>query len=107
MAYVVTNNCIQCKHTECVDICPADAFREGSNFLVIDPDECVDCGLCVPECPEEAIFAESELDEKDIHFVQINADLAKRWPTILESVSPLDDHEKFSGIKDKMSLLIT
>ncbi|MCF2909103.1 ferredoxin family protein [Pseudoalteromonas sp. DL2-H2.2] len=107
MAYVVTDNCINCKHTECVDICPADAFREGSNFLVIDPNECVDCGLCVPECPEEAIFAESELDDSDIHFVELNADLAVKWPEILESKEPLSDHQKWSGQPEKIEFLVS
>ena len=61
MTYVVTEACIKCKHTDCVDVCPTDAFREGPNFLAIDPDECIDCTLCVPECPVEAIFAEDDV----------------------------------------------
>jgi ferredoxin len=106
MTYVVTDNCIQCKHTECVDICPADAFREGANFLAIDPEECVDCGLCVPECPEEAIFAESELDDKDGHFIALNAEMAEQWPLIIESKPAMANVNQYSGVADKISMLI-
>jgi ferredoxin len=63
MAYVVTENCIKCKFTDCVDVCPVDCFHEGPNFLVIDPEECIDCTLCVPECPAEAIFAEDDVPQ--------------------------------------------
>ncbi len=105
MTYVVTDNCIQCKHTECVDICPADAFREGKNFIVIDPDECVDCGLCVPECPEEAIFAESELTTDDEHFLELNAELAKEWPLILEKLPPIEGYQSWSGKPNKLAHL--
>ncbi|CAB9495199.1 ferredoxin FdxA [Alteromonas macleodii] len=105
MTFVVTDKCINCKHTACVDICPADAFREGSNFLVIDPEECVDCGLCVPECPEEAIFAESELPDEAQTFIQINAELAQEWPEILEPKAPMDDYKSWSGKPDKLALL--
>jgi NAD-dependent dihydropyrimidine dehydrogenase PreA subunit len=58
MPFVVTENCIKCKHTDCVEVCPVDCFHEGPNFLVIDPDECIDCTLCEPECPVNAIFPE-------------------------------------------------
>jgi ferredoxin len=82
MTFVVTESCIKCKYTDCVEVCPVDCFREGPNFLVIDPDECIDCALCEPECPVNAIFAEDELpaDQKD--FVAVNAELAKKWPLI-------------------------
>ena len=63
MTYVVTESCIKCKYTDCVDVCPVDCFREGPNFLVIDPEECIDCTLCVAECPVEAIFAEDDVPD--------------------------------------------
>jgi ferredoxin len=76
MAYVVTESCIKCKYTDCVDVCPVDCFREGPNMLVIDPDECLDCTLCVPECPVEAIFHESNVPGAWVQYVQLNADRA-------------------------------
>lgn len=105
MTYVVTDNCIQCRHTSCVDICPADAFHLGPNFIAINPEECVDCGLCLPECPEEAILPESELSEANRHFLQLNAELSERWPVILQRIPPLPDHEKWSHHPDKLPLL--
>ncbi len=84
MTYVVTEACIRCKYTDCVDICPTDAFREGPNFLVIDPDECVDCTLCVAECPVDAIFAEDDVPAEQRDFVALNAQLAARWKPIVE-----------------------
>ena len=76
MAYVVTESCIKCKYTDCVEVCPVDCFYEGPEFLVIHPEECIDCGLCEPECPIEAIYADDELPENQIEFVEINARLA-------------------------------
>ena len=84
MTYVVTENCIQCKYTDCVDVCPVDCFVEGPNFLAIDPEECIDCTLCVAECPAEAIFAEDDVPEDQLDFIEINAKLAKVWPIISE-----------------------
>ena len=72
MTYVVTESCIKCKYTDCVEICPVDCFYEGPEFLVIDPDECIDCGLCEPECPVEAIYADDELPNDQIEFIEIN-----------------------------------
>ncbi len=77
MTYVVTETCIRCKYTDCVDVCPVDCFREGPNFLVIDPDECIDCTLCVAECPVEAIFAEDDVPEAQQPFTALNAELAQ------------------------------
>ena len=77
MTYVVTESCIKCKYTDCVDVCPVDCFREGPNFLVIDPDECIDCTLCVAECPVEAIFAEDDVPDSQKEFTALNAELAK------------------------------
>ena len=84
MTYVVTESCIRCKYTDCVDVCPVDCFREGPNFLVIDPDECIDCTLCVAECPVEAIFAEDDVPADQKQFTALNAELAKVWKPIIE-----------------------
>lgn len=91
MAYIVGQGCIGCKHTTCVEVCPVDAFREGDNFLVIDPNECIDCDLCVDECPENAIFAEDDLPADQISFIEINARLAEIWPVIDAPKEPLLD----------------
>ena len=105
MTYVVTENCINCKHTTCVEVCPTDAFREGSNFLVIDPDACVDCNLCPSECPEDAIFYEDEVSQDQKQFIQINADLSQKWPEIYKSKEPMLDFKKWNGVKNKINLL--
>src|SRR3954467_10470274 len=80
MAYVVTESCIKCKYTDCVDVCPVDCFREGPNMLVSDPDECIDCTLCVPECPVEAIFAEDDVPDAQKPFIPLNRELAAKFP---------------------------
>jgi len=105
MAFVVTENCIKCKFTDCVDVCPVDCFHEGPNFLVIDPDECIDCTLCEPECPANAIFAEDELPEGQEHFIELNAELSKEWPLITEVQSPLPDADEWNGKEGKFDLL--
>jgi ferredoxin len=105
MTYIVGNDCILCKHTDCVDVCPVDCFKEGPNFLVIDPDGCIDCAVCVPECPVNAIYADSEVPEDQTAFVQLNAELAKIWPTITKSKDSLPDHEKWAGIPNKLQYL--
>ena len=78
MTHVVTESCIRCKYTDCVDVCPVDCFREGPNMLVIDPDECIDCAVCIPECPVNAIYAEEDVPADQIAFIKINAELATR-----------------------------
>lgn len=105
MTYVVTENCIKCKYTDCVDVCPVDCFREGPNFLVIDPDECIDCTLCVPECPAEAIFAEDDVPETQREFIALNAELAKEWPAITERKAPPPDADEWRGKPGKRALL--
>ena len=82
MAFVVGENCINCKHTDCVEVCPVDCFYEGPNFLVIHPDECIDCALCEPECPVNAIYSEDELPADQAAFIELNGELAKQWPNI-------------------------
>lgn len=101
MTFVVTEACIRCKHTDCVDVCPVDAFREGRNMLVIDPDDCIDCALCVPECPVEAIYGEDDVPADQQDFVALNAELARRWPTITRSKPALPDAEHWAAVKDK------
>jgi ferredoxin len=101
MTYVVTENCIKCKYTDCVDVCPVDCFKEGPNMLVIDPDECIDCAVCVPECPVNAIYADDEVPDDQKQFVALNAELAKKWPAITDTKDPLPDAEAFKDAKGK------
>src|SRR4029077_9764226 len=82
MTFVVTDNCIKCKYTDCVEVCPVDCFYEGPNFLVIHPDECIDCALCEPECPVDAIFSEDELPENQQQFLALNAEQGKPGRTL-------------------------
>ena len=105
MTFVVGDNCIRCKHTDCVEVCPVDCFYEGPNMLVIDPDECIDCALCEPECPVDAIFAEDEVPENQVEFIAINAELAKVWPNIAEMKPAMDDAEQWDGVEDKLQYL--
>jgi len=105
MTYVVGEACILCKHTDCVDVCPVDCFVEGPNFLAINPDECIDCAVCVPECPENAIYAEDDVPEDQKSFIQINAELAKHWPAITKSKDSLPDAAKWSGVVNKLQYL--
>jgi ferredoxin len=105
MTYVVTESCIKCKYTDCVDVCPVDCFHEGPNFLVIDPDECIDCTLCVAECPAEAIFAEDDVPEAQRSFIALNAELAKNWPVLTERKPGPADADEWKEIKDKLHLL--
>ncbi|NVK32651.1 MAG: ferredoxin family protein [Gammaproteobacteria bacterium] len=105
MTFVVTENCIKCKYTDCVEVCPVDCFHEGPNFLVIDPDECIDCSLCEPECPAEAIFAEEDVPADQAHFTELNAELAKEWPVITQQQDPLPDAENWDGKAGKLEHL--
>jgi ferredoxin len=105
MTYVVTENCIKCKYTDCVEVCPVDCFHEGPNFLVINPEECIDCNLCVPECPVDAIYCEDDLPEDQKKFTAINADLSLAWPVIAVRKNPLENAEKWSKEKGKIKYL--
>ncbi len=105
MTYVVTENCIKCKYTDCVEVCPVDCFHEGPNILVIDPDECIDCTLCVAECPVNAIYAEDDLPENQKQFTQLNAELAKKWPVITEKKPGPDDAAQWENVPDKLKHL--
>ena len=105
MTYVVAEPCVKCKYTDCVDVCPVDCFYEGVNFLVIHPDECIDCGACVPECPTEAIFSEDDLPEKWADYLEINANLAEKWPNIDGKKDALDEADEFKDVEDKRAML--
>ncbi len=105
MTFVVGENCIKCKFTDCVEVCPVDCFYEGPNFLVIHPDECIDCALCEPECPAQAIFSEDELPADQHAFLELNAELADIWPNITQSKAPPADADEWDGKPDKLKLL--
>jgi len=105
MTFVVTENCINCKYTDCVEVCPVDCFHEGPNFLVINPDECIDCALCEPECPAEAIYSEDDLPENQMHFLEINKKKSQEWPVITAHKEALPEAEKWKGAPDKLQYL--
>ena len=105
MTFVVNANCIKCKFTDCVEVCPVDCFHEGPNYLVIDPEECIDCTLCEPECPVEAILSEDDLPEGQEHFLELNAELSKDWPVITEKKDPPDDASDWETVTDKLQYL--
>jgi ferredoxin len=105
MTFVVGENCIKCKHTDCVEVCPVDCFYEGPNILVIHPDECIDCALCVPKCPVNAIFAEDELPADQNEFLQLNAELAAIWPNIKVKKDSPADAEQWNNVPGKRKLL--
>ena len=105
MTYVVLENCIRCKYTDCVEVCPVDCFHEGPNFLVIDPDECIDCALCEPECPAEAIVSEDDLPPDLEQFLALNAELAAQWPVISERKDPPEDADEWNGQEGKLKHL--
>lgn len=109
MAFIVTSACVGCKDTECVQVCPVDCFYEGPNMLVIDPDECIDCGLCVPECPVEAIYADNEVPESEIPFIDLNAQLCSEYENIVDvkdamaEKSPYTTEEAIKLIQDELA----
>jgi len=105
MPFVVTESCIKCKYTDCVEVCPVDCFYEGPNFLVIHPDECIDCALCEPQCPVNAIYSEDELPADQEDFIKINADLAEVWPNITELKDAPADADDWKDVAEKKHLL--
>lgn len=108
MTHVVTDGCINCKHTACVSVCPVDCFYEGPNFLAINPDECIDCGVCIPECPEDAILADTDksMSKEDMDFwVKLNGELAEQWENITVEKPPMPDYEKWRGVGNKIIYL--
>ena len=106
MALGVTQACIRCRYTDCVDVCPVDCFHAGPNFLVIDPEECIDCAVCVPECPVEAIFAEADVPEDQREYIALNAELAPEWPVLSAKVDPLPDAAKWADVRNKLVHLV-
>ncbi len=105
MTYVVLESCIRCKYTDCVDVCPVDCFREGPNSLVIDPSECIDCAVCVPECPVNAIVPEDEVPADQQHFIRLNDELSRKWPGITKSKAPPPDADAWKDVKGKLEHL--
>ena len=105
MTHVVTESCIRCKYTDCVDVCPVDAFRAGSNMLVIDPHDCIDCALCIPECPVNAIYVEEDVPADQQPFIDLNARLARRWPVIVKSRLAPPDADEWARVARKMDQL--
>lgn len=105
MTFVVTENCIKCKYTDCVEVCPVDCFYEGPNFLVIHPDECIDCALCEPECPVQAIVSEDDLTPEQQQFQTLNADLSKTWPNITSKKESPADAQSWEGVEGKLQYL--
>jgi ferredoxin len=101
MTHVVTESCILCKYTDCVDVCPTDAFRAGRNMLVISPDDCIDCAVCIPECPVDAIFHGNDVPSGQRKFIPINAELAMTWPVISRRQPAAEDADAWSEVKDK------
>jgi ferredoxin len=105
MTYLVTENCIKCKHTDCVEVCPVDCFYEGPNFLAINPDECIDCAVCVPECPVDAIVSDLDENINVVFWTDLNQRLADKWPNINKKKDAMPDAEKWDGIPNKLNLL--
>lgn len=99
MTYVVMDNCIKCKYTDCVEVCPVDCFYEGENFLVINPDECIDCGVCEPECPAEAILPDTESNVEK--WIDINTKFSEVWPNITAKKDPMENADAENGRKGK------
>ena len=100
MTFVVTDLCIKCKYTDCVEVCPVDCFYEGENMLVIHPDECIDCGVCEPECPIDAILPDTEGEAEK--WVEFNREYSEKWPVITEQKDPLPEAEEFKDKKNKL-----
>jgi len=105
MTFVVLESCIKSKYADCVEVWPVDGFHEGPNMLVIDPEECIDCTLCEPECPVEAIVSEDDVPAGQEQLVKLNAELAKSWPVITAAKPALPDADAWKDVKDKLKYL--
>jgi ferredoxin len=105
MTHIVTESCIRCKYTDCVAVCPVDCFYEGPNFLVINPDECIDCAVCVPECPVNAIVPDNDVNTDIVKWLEINTRLSKSWPVITKRKSPLPDAHEWMDKSNKLDQL--
>lgn len=104
MTYLVTDACIACKHTDCVSVCPVDCFYEGEHTLVIHPDECIDCGVCEPECPVDAIRADTDMDAQDLEFwLKFNTKYSNIWDLIDQQKEPLPDAEAMADVQNKVA----
>jgi len=101
MAFIVCEPCIKCRYTECAGVCPVDCFRAGETMLVIDPEECIDCGVCVNECPVHAIYSEDEVPAKWRDYIELNARYSKEWPVVEETRDPLPTADEFKDIREK------
>ena len=108
MTFIVTGSCIQCKYTDCVEVCPMDCFLEGPNFLVINPEQCIDCSICVGQCPVSAIVSADEVNDAQKLYVSLNAELARNpaWKRITRKKEPMIDHERYKNMKDKIQFLM-
>lgn len=105
VTFVVTESCIKCKYTDCVEVCPVDCFYEGPNFLVIHPEECIDCALCEPECPVNAIISEDDVTDEQKQFIELNAELSKVWPNITAKKDAPADAQSWEGVEGKLQYL--
>ena len=105
MTYIVNDNCIKCKLMDCMEVCPVDCFYEGENMLAIKPDECIDCGVCEPECPVNAIYAEEDLPEDQKEFLALNTELSALWPVITEMKDPPPDSDQWREVTGKLQYL--
>jgi ferredoxin len=101
MTYVVTEACIKCKYMDCVEVCPVDCFYEGENTLVINPDECIDCGVCEPECPAAAIVADTEKSAEP--WLELNRTYSAQWPNISRKGEPPADADQWKDVPDKFA----
>ena len=108
MTHIVSESCIRCKYTDCVDVCPVDCFREGPNMLVIDPDECIDCAVCIPECPVNAIYAEEDVPADQLHFIKLNVELSRAtgWKSITKRKDALPDADDWKDKTGKLTELV-
>ena len=105
MTFLVVEACIKCKYTDCVEVCPVDCFHEGPNMLVIDPEECIDCTLCEPECPVDAIKAEEDLTDEEQGYLELNAELSLKWPVLTVQKEAPADADDWKDKPDKLKLL--
>ena len=105
MAFVITENCIKCKYTDCVEVCPVDCFYEGPNMLAINPDECIDCALCEPECPVKAIVSQDELPNDQEMFLKLNREMSQVWPNINSKKAPPADADAWRDVSNKRDQL--